>query len=155
MKNRKYETLQDVKKPTGEIFVVYFSSTSENTRRFVEKLGVENLRIPINDNEEVFTNKDYVIICPTFAGGGELWQGAVPKQVINFLNVKNNRNRCKGVIATGNTNFGETFALAGPIISQKLKIPLLYQLELLGTKNDVMVIQKILREFWNKENYEK
>lgn len=44
--------------------------------------------------------------------------GAVTKQVIQFLNDKDNRSYCRGVISSGNTNFGDQFAVAGPIISK-------------------------------------
>ncbi len=156
MKSRTYIKLSknEIAKPKGDMFVVYFSSHSNNTARFVDKLGIDNLRIPIDLDKHVKATQDYVIICPTFAGGGEFWQGSVPKQVVNFLNDKNNREKCKGIIASGNTNFGETFALAGPVLSQKLRKPLLYQFELLGTKSDVENIRKVLIDFWKKEKNE-
>ncbi|ATZ18885.1 ribonucleotide reductase [Williamsoniiplasma somnilux] len=134
--------------PTGEICVVYFSSTSNNTHRFIQKLNFTNFRIPCEIEEEISVNQDYVIVCPTYSGGGELTSGAVPKQVIKFLNNENNRKYCRGVIASGNTNFGDTFAIAGPILSKKLNVPLLYQFELLGTNQDVLSIQNIINNFW-------
>ncbi|CAC13713.1 RIBONUCLEOPROTEIN NRDI [Mycoplasmopsis pulmonis] len=137
-----------IKKPTGQVFVVYFSSISNNTHRFIQKLNYENLRIPVNMEESVFVDKDYVIFVPTYSGGGEFTQGAVPKQVIKFLNNEKNRSFCRGVIASGNTNFGNTFAIAGPILSKKLNVPLLYQFELLGTSEDVKNVQNILETFW-------
>ncbi|MGY6172352.1 class Ib ribonucleoside-diphosphate reductase assembly flavoprotein NrdI [Candidatus Mycoplasma pogonae] len=138
-------------KPSGEIFVVYFSSISNNTHRFIQKLGFENARIPYDIDQDLKVNKEYVLIVPTYSGGGEHTSGAVPKQVIKFLNNKNNRELCRGVIASGNTNFGNTFAIAGPILSKKLNVPLLFQFELLGTQADVENIQNILKKFWAKE----
>lgn len=141
---------KDIKKPEGNIHVVYFSSISNNTHRFIQKLGFQNSRIPYELDEEIVVNSDYVLITPTYSGGGEFTSGAVPKQVIQFLNNKQNRDFCRGVIASGNTNFGNTFAIAGPIISKKLNVPLLFQFELLGTTSDIENIQKILKDFWNK-----
>ncbi|ATQ35709.1 class Ib ribonucleoside-diphosphate reductase assembly flavoprotein NrdI [Mesoplasma entomophilum] len=141
---------EEIVRPTGKIHVVYFSSISNNTHRFIQKLGVENSRIPYELEEEIDVNSDYVLITPTYSGGGEFTSGAVPKQVIKFLNNENNRNFCRGVIASGNTNFGNTFAIAGPILSKKLNVPLLYQFELLGTQGDVDKINKILKDFWGK-----
>lgn len=141
---------ENVTKPKGEIYVVYFSSISNNTHRFIQKLAVENSRIPCNLEAEILVDKDYVLIVPTYSGGGEFKSGAVPKQVIKFLNNKQNRSFCRGVIASGNTNFGDTFAIAGPIISKKINVPLLYQFELLGTATDVETIKNILINFWKE-----
>ncbi|ASP27867.1 ribonucleotide reductase [Spiroplasma corruscae] len=141
---------EDVIKPSGEIHVVYFSSISNNTHRFIEKLDFISSRIPYNMDEELIIDIDYVLITPTYGGGGNDTAGAVPKQVIKFLNNENNRKYCRGVVASGNTNFGDSFAIAGPILSKKLKVPLLYQFELLGTSNDVITLKKILNNFWNK-----
>ncbi len=33
--------------------LVYFSSTSENTRRFVEKLGMDAIRLPVDASAPV------------------------------------------------------------------------------------------------------
>lgn len=142
-------------KPKGAIHVVYFSSISNNTHRFIQKLEVNNSRIPYNLEEELVINCEYVLVTPSYSGGGEFKSGAVPKQVIKFLNNKQNRDFCRGVIASGNTNFGNTFAMAGPILSKKLNVPLLYQFELLGTKNDVAIIKSTLVNFWTKEEKEK
>ena len=140
-------TADKVKKPKGEKFVVYFSSFSNNTHRFIEKLGITNARIPIALEEELLIDRDYILIVPTYGGGGSDRSGAVPKQVIKFLNNENNRNFCKGVVASGNTNFGDTFAIAGPIISKKIGVPMLYQFELLGTPHDVTTLNEIIDNF--------
>lgn len=150
--NLKIIPSSEIHKPTGELFVVYFSSISNNTHRFIKKLEILNKRIPHNIDENIIVNTDYVLIIPTYSGGGDFLEGAVPKQVIKFLNNKNNRSYCRGVIASGNTNFGETFAIAGPIISKKLAVPLLYQFELLGTIYDVSNVKQILKNFWEKGN---
>ncbi|HHU5073418.1 TPA: class Ib ribonucleoside-diphosphate reductase assembly flavoprotein NrdI, partial [Streptococcus agalactiae] len=66
--------------------VVYFSSKSNNTHRFVQKLGCSNQRIP-SDGSSILVTEDYILIVPTYAGGGDDTKGAVPKQVVQFLNV--------------------------------------------------------------------
>ncbi|WMB28810.1 class Ib ribonucleoside-diphosphate reductase assembly flavoprotein NrdI [Streptococcus didelphis] len=123
--------------------VVYFSSKSNNTHRFVEKLACSSQRIPM-DGTSIKAKEAYILIVPTYAGGGGKRQGAVPKQVIQFLNDPDNRKFCCGVIGTGNTNFGDTYALAGPIIAEKLGVPMLHQFELLGTKEDVKRVKEFL-----------
>lgn len=69
----------------------------------------------------------------------------MPKPVIHFLNDANTRASLVGVIGAGNRNFGATFALAGRIISQKCKAPLLYSFELAGTKTDILRVRTGLR----------
>ena len=133
----------------NDVYVVYFSSATENTKRFVQKLGFENDRIPLRPRDgELLVNKRYVLITPTYGGGNV--RGAVPKQVIKFLNVKENRDLCVGVISAGNTNFSEAFCLAGDIVSHKLQVPHMYRFELLGTSEDVSKVQEGLKEFWQR-----
>ena len=127
--------------------LVYFSSTSENTHRFVSKLGFPTARIPLRRTEPPLTVDDeYVLVVPTYGGGSV--KGAVPKQVIAFLNNPDNRALCRGVIASGNTNFGQAYCLAGDIIASKLGVPFLYRYELLGTPTDVSRVKEGLEDFW-------
>ncbi|MCB8890682.1 class Ib ribonucleoside-diphosphate reductase assembly flavoprotein NrdI [Vreelandella malpeensis] len=130
--------------------LVYFSTKSGNTHRFVEKLGLEARRLPIGRDEPTpHIEAPYVLITPTYGGGGA--QGAVPIQVIRFLNDEHNRRLIRGVIAAGNTNFGEAYGLAGRIIAQKCQVPLLYRFELLGTDDDVARVRKGVEEFWKRQ----
>ena len=126
--------------------LVFFSSTTENTARFVEKLDVPAVRIPLKTAEaaEFTVDEDFVLVTPTYA------DGRVPPQVVKFLNLEQNRVRCKGVISSGNRNFFEDFAKAGDIISAKLQVPLLYQFELAGTAEDITKTQEGLNNFWQK-----
>ena len=127
--------------------LVYFSSTSENTHRFVSKLGFPTARIPLRRTEPPLTvDEEYVLVVPTYGGGSV--RGAVPKQVIAFLNNPDNRALCRGVIASGNTNFGQAYCLAGDIIASKLGVPFLYRYELLGTPTDVSRVKEGLEDFW-------
>lgn len=129
------------------IRLVYFSSSTENTKRFVDKLGFESERIPLRKADgELLVSYKYVLFVPTY-GGGEM-KNSVPKQVIKFLNVESNRVNCVGVVAAGNVNFGAAYLLAGKVISKKLKIPFLYGFELLGTADDVQKVQEGLRKVW-------
>ena len=131
----------------GGPLLVYFSSASENTHRFVGRLGYRSARIPLRRRDEPLTvDEEYVLVVPTYGGGSV--KGAVPKQVITFLNDPRNRSLCRGVIASGNTNFGEAYCLAGDIIASKLGVPFLYRYELLGTPTDVARVRQGLEDFW-------
>lgn len=137
--------------------LVYFSSTSENTHRFVEKLGIDATRIPLRHPEELRVDEPYVLIVPTYGGGWSIHGGDthyVPRQVVKFLNVEANRNLLRGVIASGNTNFGTSFGMAGDVISAKLQVPYLYRFELMGTEADVDRVKEGLAQFWRELEHE-
>lgn len=135
--------------------LVYFSSASENTHRFVQRLGLPAERIPLHDRVGSFTaSAPYVLIVPTY-GGGTTPMGRdthyVPKQVIRFLNNERNRFLIRGVIASGNTNFGDSFCAAGDVIARKCQVPYLYRFELLGTPEDIERVREGLAEFWQHQ----
>lgn len=134
--------------------LVYFSSASENTHRFVRKLEVPAIRIPLHDREGRFeVRRPYVLIVPTYGGGTTVTgrdTSFVPKQVIRFLNNEHNRSLIRGVIAAGNTNFGESFCFAGDIVSRKCNVPYLYRFELMGTADDVARVRDGLARFWEQ-----
>lgn len=125
--------------------LIYFSSRSENCHRFIQKLNLKATRI-IKD-ETLLATQPFVLLCPTYGGGSA--KGAVPKAVIQFLNNPENRRLIRGVIASGNTNFGTAYGLAGDIIAQKCQIPFLYRFELLGTPEDVNRVKTGLSTFWS------
>lgn len=132
--------------------IVYFSSLSGNTHHFVETLGFEAHRIPLSPKDpELRIDEPYVLIVPTYAGDDG--SGAVPKQVIRFLNNPDNRKHLIGVIAGGNKNFGIYYGYAGDVISKKCKVPLLYRFELRGTPRDTRLVQEGMKKLWKQLNY--
>ena len=128
--------------------VVYFSSVSENTKRFVEKLNANSIRIPLKTEEaaEFVHSNESVLVVPTYGGGND--GATVPKQVIKFLNNPENRKQVKAVIAGGNTNFGSHFCKAGEIVADKLGVPMLYRFEVTGTPEDVNEVNERLERLW-------
>jgi protein involved in ribonucleotide reduction len=138
--------------------LVYFSSVSENTHRFVEKLELPAIRIPLRERIQIAD--PYVLVLPTYGGGhangpdlnDEAGAGGyVPKQVIAFLNDEHNRSLIRGVIAAGNTNFGAEFGYAGDVVSRKCGVPYLYRFELMGTTDDVFAVRAGLADFWKDQ----
>lgn len=132
------------------MLVVYFSSATENTKRFVEKLGLPAKRIPLRRTDpELVVDEPYILICPTYGGGVSVSGGnsrPVPAQVIRFMNNEGNRTLMRGVIAAGNSNFGADYCLAGPVIADKCKVPYLYRFELMGSAEDVAHVRNQLIE---------
>jgi protein involved in ribonucleotide reduction len=131
------------------IDIVYFSNYSGNTKRFVEKLtdGTNNAtRIAIAPGpgrSRFVADRDYVLFVPTYGGGSE--RSAIPRQVREFLNVPENRDRLRGVVGFGNTNFGEHFCKAADLISRKTGVPVIAKVEIFGTNDDVMKVKERLK----------
>lgn len=129
------------------IRVVYFSSVTNNSVHFVDKLGFPADRIPLYRTEEpLVVDEPYVLVTPTYGDGDG--RKIVPMQVKKFLSVESNRNNCLGVVAGGNTNFGNVFGIAGCIVSEKVRVPHLYSFELFGTVSDVENVLNGLNENW-------
>ena len=132
--------------------VVYFSSASENTARFIKnchlpEAGLNVYRIPLRPKSPpLVVHEPFVIVVPTY-GGGDISK-ALPPQVRRFLNDRGNRRLLRGVIASGNTNFGDAFCAAGDVIAAKCHVPFLYSFELTGTPEDMRKVREGLRGFF-------
>ena len=123
--------------------IVYFSNYSGNTKRFIDKLEMDSIRIPISDdNDPIIVKTDYVLFVPTYGGGSE--GHAIPRQVRAFLNEEANRKRLVGVVGLGNTNFGEHYCKAADLIAAKTGVPILGRVEIFGTDEDVINIKERL-----------
>lgn len=133
------------------MLIVYFSSVTENTHRFVTKLGLPAQRIPLRRTDPPLEVREpYVLVCPTYGGGASISHEnsrPVPIQVIKFLNDPHNRSLIRAVIASGNSNFGTDFGKAGDVISAKCHVPYVYRFELLGTEDDVAAVRSGLRTY--------
>ncbi|MFG6084217.1 class Ib ribonucleoside-diphosphate reductase assembly flavoprotein NrdI [Paracoccus litorisediminis] len=115
--------------------IAYWSSSTGNTAKFVEDLGLPNIRIP-NSGEMPVMDQPFVLITPTFADAHG--RGAVPKPVILFLNEPANRGALLlGVIGGGNRNFGDLFCIGARVAAEKCGKPVLYKFELRGMGNDI------------------
>lgn len=130
--------------------LVYYSSGSGNTARFIAALGLPAQRIPVRMSDPMpRPDRPYVMICPTYADGEG--RGAVPKQVIRFLNDESRRAGLRGVIGSGNRNFGHAFALAARVIADKCRVPVLYRFELAGTPTDIARVRDGLKKLQELE----
>jgi len=134
--------------------LIFFSSVSGYTARFIDKLvahtGRSVARIPLYASDpQLRATRPYILVLPTYGGGNG--QGAVPKQVIKFLNHPGNRALIRGVVAGGNTNFGEAYGLAGDIVAAKCGVPCLYRFELFGTADDVEAVATGMEQFWTRQ----
>lgn len=125
------------------MLIVYFSSTSGYTDRFVKKVTEHTQRLPLRSSDpEVTVDEPFVLVTPTYRTNKRV----VPPQVIKFLNKENNRKHLKGVVGAGNKNFNADYCMAAKEVSRKCEVPFLYDFELLGTPEDVENMQTILKE---------
>lgn len=133
----------------GSPKLIYFSSVTENTKVFVEQLSFESKRLPLkNSDPEVIAVGPYVLVVPTYGGGKD--EALVPKQVMKFLRLKENRELCVGIIGSGNINFGEHYAAAADLLSKNLGVPVLARFEIRGMNSDLESVTKGLNENWEK-----
>lgn len=117
--------------------IIVYSLTG-NCKRFVDMCEIPEEDVIYLQDIDYDVNFDYILITPTF-GFGE-----VPVAVSKFL--KENYKHLKGVVGSGNRNWGERFANAAEIISSKYSIPLLMKIELHGNKKDISEFKKIYLE---------
>ncbi|WP_314395931.1 class Ib ribonucleoside-diphosphate reductase assembly flavoprotein NrdI [uncultured Gemella sp.] len=117
--------------------IIVYSLTG-NCKRFVDMCEIPEEDVIYLQDIDYDVNFDYILITPTF-GFGE-----VPVAVSKFL--KENYKHLKGVVGSGNKNWGERFANAAEIISSKYSIPLLMKIELHGNKKDISEFKKIYLE---------
>jgi protein involved in ribonucleotide reduction len=133
------------------IQIVYFSNYSGNTKRFVEKLDISAIRIPIDWDPAfpVYAGKEYVLMVPTYGGGSE--SSAIPRQVKKFLNIPSNRSFLRGVVGLGNKNFGDNYCKAADLIAQKTGVPVIARVEIFGTDYDVNKVKERMRMLYDNE----
>ncbi len=115
--------------------VVYASRTG-NVENIISRLNVSN-PLKIEDGSETI-NENYILF--TYTDG----YGDTPQEVEEFLS--NNSNYLKGVIASGDTSYGEAFCKSGDNISEQYNVPFLYKVENAGTQDDILSIRKILSD---------
>ena len=123
--------------------IVYFSGASGFTHRFVERLGAPAVRLPLHKNEPIpIMDEPYLLIVPTYGIGTP--QTAVPPPVKKFIQEEQNAKNCLAVIGSGNTNFGGNYCLGAFLVARRLKVPVIYKFELLGTEEDQQAVSRIL-----------
>jgi protein involved in ribonucleotide reduction len=111
--------------------MIAYASRTGNVRYITSKLNAEIIEI----SEELMLNKPYLLI--TYTDG----LGDIPLVVGHFL--EHNAKFCKGVVASGNSNFGHAvFGGAGDKIAATYHIPLVRKLDLRGYQADYEAVQE-------------
>lgn len=110
--------------------MIVYASRTGNVRSVVSKLSKESIEI----SDELQVSEPYLLF--TYTDG----LGDVPSKVARFL--EQNREFCKGVVVSGNSNFGtKLFGAAGDKIASTYQVPLVRKLDLRGYQADYEAIQ--------------
>lgn len=121
--------------------IVYYSFTN-NTLAFVEKYFEDYDPMSI---EEGSVNCPFLLITPTYDFG------QIPEVVEEWLD--ENHQHMVGVVSNGNRNWGELYARAGDLISDRYNVPLILKIELRGNEEDSNIIKEWIKEI-EDEDYE-
>ena len=110
--------------------MIVYASRTGNVRSVVSKLSKESIEI----SDELQVSEPYLLF--TYTDG----LGDVPSKVARFL--EQNGELCKGVVVSGNSNFGtRLFGAAGDKIASTYQVPLVRKLDLRGYQADYEAIQ--------------
>ena len=121
------------------MLVVYASKTG-NVARFVQRLGVEALRI--QSGTELIKRPALLI---TYTTGF----GQAPVEVLRF--VEANRPYLLGVAVSGNRNWGANFARAGEVLFERYGLPVVHKFELSGSEKDVEVVREVIHALFGAQ----
>ncbi len=122
------------------MLIAYHSRTG-NVRRFVRKLDEDH--VPID--ELLIVERPFIVVTYT-TGFGE-----VPHKVDAFL--QRNYPYLIGVAASGNRNWGRSFAKSADVIAEKYNVPVISKFELSGTEKDVHRFKERVKEIWPADTF--
>ncbi|MER1956760.1 MAG: class Ib ribonucleoside-diphosphate reductase assembly flavoprotein NrdI [Solibacillus sp.] len=119
--------------------VIVYASRTGNVRSVIAKLGLPAIAI------ELASAISEPFILFTYTDG----LGSVPLAVENFM--QQHHTRCKGIIVSGNRNFGHAmFGRAGDLLAGYYNIPLIAKLDLRGTMSDYETIHQFYHSIWKE-----
>jgi protein involved in ribonucleotide reduction len=109
--------------------MIVFSSRTGNVKYIVDQLKLPSLEIQTG----LVVNQPYFLF--TYTDG----LGDVPDIVSSFLEL--NGRHIKGVIASGNSNFGQQFCKSADTISEIYNVPIIRKIDVRGTTDDLNSIK--------------
>lgn len=116
--------------------LIVFDSKTGNVRRFVNKLGMPEAEV-IEVDSGLKVSEPFILL--TYTTG----MGQVPKTTLDFL--KTNHINLRAVAASGNRNWGQSFALCANKISNMYGVPILHKFEMSGMPEDVEIVRERVR----------
>lgn len=115
--------------------IVYASRTG-NIDTLMQTLNIKDA-FKIEMGTESMSD-DYILF--TYTDG----YGDIPSEVDDFISAN---NQIKGVIASGDSGYGEAFCGSGNKVAEKYNVPCLYKIENDGSDEDHEKIKEILTSF--------
>lgn len=105
--------------------MIYFASRTENVRSIVGRLSLPHREI----QQHTVAQEPFLLF--TYTDG----LGEVPHLVSEFM--ERNSHLCKGIIASGNSNFGHrVFCGAADKLNEQYNIPIVCKIEMRSAKRD-------------------
>lgn len=115
--------------------MIAYASRTGNVRHIFLQLGLPGIEI----RGDTTVGEPFLLL--TYTDG----LGEVPPVVEVFMN--RNGAYCRGVVASGNRNFGHAhFGRAGDVIAERWNVPLVRKLELRGFPRDYEAIRQFYLE---------
>lgn len=126
--------------------IAYFSLTGNNVK-FLKKTNIDHSELVcIKPDLNLKMEEDFILLTSTI-GIGE-----IPEIVIDFLNYEDNHKHLKGVVGSGNKNWGIRYCLAAKNIAKMYNVENIFNFELAGNQHDVEKFLEIYNQL--KENHE-
>lgn len=113
--------------------LVYMSMTG-HTRELANKLDMDSLELtPMNPFISI--SEPFIFIMPSY--DEEMFNETAEDFLVE------NTPLCKGLIGTGNLNFGQLYCFAVDELSEQFDIPVVHKVEYSGTDEDIKQIRKL------------
>ena len=110
--------------------MIAYASRTGNVRHIISQLQYPSIEI----QSTLSMNQPFLLF--TYTDG----LGSVPQIVSTFM--EKNHHYCRGVIASGNSNFGrDYFCKAATTISERYSVPIIRKIELRGFPQDFDAIR--------------
>jgi protein involved in ribonucleotide reduction len=122
--------------------MIVFASRTGNVRSIVSQLGFPNKEI----KDDLIISHPYLLF--TYTDG----LGNTPQKVVDFLLNENNSIYLRGVISSGNLNFGLSFCRSADEISSKYNVPIIRKIDLRGSTEDIEEIKKVYKKLIEVKN---
>lgn len=124
--------------------MIYYASRTGNVCSIIDRLALPNKEIQVG----VHVAEPFLLF--TYTDG----LGQVPAVVTSFM--EQHHKWCKGVIVSGNSNFGAAnFCGAGDALSKQYNIPIIRKIELRGFASDDQAIKDYYEKVIHVENISK
>ncbi len=120
--------------------MIIYASRTGNVRSIANKVSIIDPTIPCSDMKTIVdVSEPFILLTYTTD------LGKAPEEVISFM--KQHHHLCRGVIASGNINFGKAnFGKAADVISEMFNVDTLHKIDLRGKEADWHIVAKMYRK---------